>query len=72
MVVTYSKNDLSETWGSKIIRLLSFNTFRTYILKSNDGRRIFVDTDLGLIFDSDTKEKVKIKELEDAISEVSD
>ncbi len=63
MTKIYSKNDLNETLASKIYRWLVLNYSNVYILKHNDGSKVFVDTDLGILFDKDTFEAVEIKEL---------
>ena len=58
----YSTSDLKETFGSKIIRWISFNISNTYILKSKDNRKIFLDCDLGIMFDKDSLETVEVQE----------
>jgi len=65
----YSKNELKETLGSKIYRWITLNFFNQYTLKSNDGRRIFVDAYLGIIYDKDTLETLEISELKGEFEE---
>ena len=61
----YYPSELKETFGSKFYRWITFNFTHTYTLKSNDGRKIFVDSVFGIIFDKNTFETIKLRTIKE-------